>query len=280
MMPFRCGRTATQKNHSSLPNSSLELPYNWALLPCVLHRAAHLISFFQSTITFISFTKQSASWDKMFKRLRRSMREGNASSRNDGVSHHVCHECGQSLRDTIDTYEDKITAGRFNSDRANKRDSWNGSSDSDSGYGSSRHSELEAQLDLGHDAPAPSLSLPLRRPTYNSSIYSETSTFEQTPRQQIIVEQAQVDAPVYDHHFELPPRTFTNYSDKWKPKSRYSRLNELPAASPRAMAFPDDALAVNSGAEKESDSSEKKRLSLVLRPSSLRRLTARRSKSQ
>lgn len=210
------------------------------------------------------------------------MRIGNAGSRGNEVPHHVCHECGQSLRDTIDTsYPDPVTAGGYNSNRASKRDSWNGSSSSDSGYGSSRHSELEAQLDLGDEYPAPPLPLPLRRPTYNSSIYSETSTFEQTPRQEIIVEEpAQIGAPVYDHLFDLPPRTFTNYSDKWKPpKSRYSRLNELPAASPRAMAFPEDALEVNNDAEKEPSSSEKKRRSLVIRPSSLRRLASRRSKS-
>lgn len=220
----------------------------------------------------------------MFKRFRRSVRIGNAGSRADSAPQHTCHECGQSLRDTIDTsYADPVSAGQFNPNRASKRDSWNGSSSSDSGYGSSprsRHSELEAQLDLSDEYPAPPLPLPLRRPTYNSSIYSETSTFEQTPRQEIIVEEpAHIGAPVYDHLFDLPPRTFTNYSDKWKPKSRYSRLNELPAASPRAMAFPEDALAVNSDAEKEPSSTEKKRMSLVLRPKSLRRLASRRTKS-
>ncbi|KAG6354174.1 hypothetical protein INS49_004778 [Diaporthe citri] len=223
----------------------------------------------------------------MFKRFRRSIREGSARSGDNGVPHHVhvCHECGQSLKDTIDTidtsYANNVTAGQYNSNRASKRDSWNGSSSSDSGYGSSRHSELEAQLDLGDDHPAGSLPLPLRRPTYNSSIYSETSTLDQPTRQEVIVEEpAQVGPPVYDHLFDLPPRTFTNYSDKWKPKSRYSRLNELPAASPRAMAFPDDVMDVNSGAEEQPISTEKKRRSLVLRPSSLRRLTSRRSKSQ
>lgn len=214
------------------------------------------------------------------------MRAGKATPPGDGAPHHVCHECGQSLRDTADTsYADQIAAGQYNPDRASKRDSWNGSSSSDSGYGgSSRHSELEAQLDLGDDhAAAPSIPLPRRRPTYNSSIYSEASTFEQSHVQEIIVEEpAHIGTPVYDHLFDLPPRTFTNYSEKWKPKSRYSRLNELPAASPTAMAFPDDALAVNSSddAETEPSSPEKKRRSLVLRPSSLRRLTSRRSKSQ
>lgn len=221
----------------------------------------------------------------MFKRFRRSIRDSSAKSDENGAPHHVCHECGQSLRDTIDTidtsYANNAAAGQFNSNRASKRDSWNGSSSSDSGYGSSRHSELEAQLDLSDDLPAPSIPLPRRRPTYNSSIYSETSTFDQTHRQEIIVEEpVHIGPPVYDHLFDLPPRTFTNYSEKWKPKSRYSRLNELPAASPRAMAFPDDVLDVNSGAEEEQPvPTEKKRMSLVLRPSSLRRLASRRSKS-
>lgn len=223
----------------------------------------------------------------MFKRFRRSIREGSARSDENGAPHHVhvCHECGQSLRDTIDTidtsYANDVAAGRYNSNRPSKRDSWNGSSSSDSGYGSSRHSELEAQLDLGDDLPAPSIPLPRRRPTYNSSIYSDASTFDQPTQQDVIVEEpAQVGPPVYDHLFDLPPRTYTNYSDKWKPKSRYSRLNELPAASPKAMAFPDDVLDVNSGAEEPPVSTEKKRMSLVLRPSSLRRLTSRRGKSQ
>lgn len=222
----------------------------------------------------------------MFKRFRRSVRLGNASSSGNGVPHHVCHECGQSLGNTIDTidtsYANQITAGGYSSGRATKRDSWNGSSSSDSGYGSSRHSELEAQLDSSDEYPPPPIPLPLRRPTYNSSIYSETSTFEQTTRQEIIVEEpAQIGTPEYDHLFDLPPRTFTNYSDKWKPnKSRYSRLNELPAASPRAMAFPEDVMAVTPDAEKEPNSTEKKRRSLVLRPGSLRRLASRRSKSQ
>lgn len=222
----------------------------------------------------------------MFKRFRRSMRVGNAGSPDVGVPHPVCHECGQSVRDTTTSpYADNITPRPYDSDRAGIRDSWNGStgSSSDSGYGSSRHSELDAPLDFTVDQPAPTVPLPLRRPTYNSSIYSETSTYEQTHLQEVIVEEPSpiVGPPVYDHLFDLPPRTFTNYSEKWKPKSRYSRLNELPAASPRAMAFPDDVLDVDeSTAEKEPPSSpEKKRLSLVLRPSSLRRLTSRRSKS-
>lgn len=199
------------------------------------------------------------------------------------VPHHICHECGQSVRDTISSsHADNLTAERYDLDRAGMRDSWNSSSSSDSGYGgSSRHSELEAHLDFSDDHPAPTIPLPRRRATYNSSIYSESSTYEHTPRQQIIVQEpAQVGPPVYDHLFDLPPRTYTNYSDTWKPKSRYSRLNELPAASPTAMAFPDDALAVESGAEeKEPSSPEKKRMSLVIRPSSLRRLTSRRMKS-
>lgn len=224
------------------------------------------------------------------------MRISTSGSRNLTVPTPVCHECGQSVRDTISSsHTDSATTGQFDSDHAGMRNSWNSSTSSDSGYGgsgvSSRHSELEAQLDLSDDHPAldhPGLTaplplpLPLRRPTYNSSIYSETSTYEQTTRQEIIIEEpAQVDPPVYDHLFDLPPRTFTNYSEKWKPKSRYSRLNELPAASPTAMAFPDDVMDVNDGAEKEPSSPEKnsKRRSLVIRPASLKRLTSLRIKN-
>lgn len=221
----------------------------------------------------------------MFRRVRKSLRIGVAGFRDREVPHHACQEYGQGARDTINSsYADDVAAGRYDSDRAGMRDSWNSSTSSDSGYGSSRHSGLEAQPSLSDDHPAldhPALTmpLPLRRPTYNSSIYSETSIYDRTPRQEIMIEEpAQVGPPVYDHLFDLPPRTFTNYSDKWKPKSRYSRLNELPAASPTAMAFPDDVLAVDGGAEKEPDSSEKKRMSLVIRPS-LRRLASRRVKS-
>lgn len=221
----------------------------------------------------------------------------------------VCHECGQSVRDTISSssYGDGAAAGSsYDPDRAGMRDSWNSSTSSDSGYGgssgiSSRHSNLEeTQLDgMGDDdhpgvtAPLPMpLRLPLRRNTYDSSIYSETSAYDQPARQEIIVEEepaaAQVGGggapPEYDHLFDLPPRTFTNYSDKWKPKSRYSRLNELPAASPTAMAFPEDVMGVDpldGGAEKEPGSPEKnsKRRSLVIRPASLKRLTSLRIKN-
>jgi hypothetical protein len=228
----------------------------------------------------------------MFKRFRRSMRISGAGSRDLEVPQPVCHECGQNARDTNNTSAEQYDSDRYDSDRydfdrAVIRDSWNSSSTSDSGYGgSTRHLEIEAHLDLGGDDhhPAPTIILPLprRRPTYTSSIYSESSSYEPSPQETIVEEPAHHVAcgpPVYDHLFDLPPRTFTNYSEKWKPKSRYSRLNELPAASPTAMAFPDDALEEESSAEKEPSSPEKKRMSLVLRPSSLRRLASRRTKS-
>ncbi|KAG8156815.1 hypothetical protein KVR01_013420 [Diaporthe batatas] len=233
----------------------------------------------------------------MFKRFRRSIRIGRPGSRNLEVPAPVCHECGQSVRDTISSSSaDGATTGQYDSDRAGMRDSWHTSTSSDSGYGgsgSSRHSELDAQLNSSDDHPAldhPGLTmplplpLPLRRPTYDSSIYSETSAYDQPAEQEIIVhEPADAGPPVYDHLFDLPPRTFTNYSEKWKPKSRYSRLNELPAASPTAMAFPDDVMDVESAAEKEPSSppAEKnlKRRSMVLRPASLKRLTSLRIKT-
>ncbi|POS71829.1 hypothetical protein DHEL01_v209775 [Diaporthe helianthi] len=232
----------------------------------------------------------------MFKRFRRSFRISSAGSRSLAVPAPVCHEYGHSARNTVSSsYAGSATTGPYDSDHAGMRNPWNSSTSSDSGYGGgSRLSELDAhmqQLDLSDDRPAldhPALTillpLPLRRPTYNSSIYSETSTYEQPTRQEIIVEEpAHADGlPVYDDDdFDLPPRTFTNYSDQWKPKSRYSRLNELPAASPTAMAFPrDDMDEVESSAEKEPSSPEKnlKRRSMVLRPTTLKRLASIRTK--
>ncbi|KAI3393991.1 hypothetical protein diail_3352 [Diaporthe ilicicola] len=219
--------------------------------------------------------------DTMFRKFRKSVREDKASPQNTQGSHHVCHECGHSLTDTIDTsYADQVIARRYESNRARKRDSWNGSSSSDSGYGSSSSRHSDIRLELSDDHSSTTTPLPVRRPTYNSSIYSEASTFEQSSLHQVMVDPPQVGAPTYDHLFDLPPRTFTNYSEKWKPKSRYARLNELPAASPRALAFPDDVMDLHTDVEPVPAPTEKKRMSLSLRPSSLRRFSARRSKSQ
>lgn len=232
----------------------------------------------QSSLSFTTSSRKFAAKDTMFRKFRRSVREDKAKSQDNAVSHHVCHECGQSLRHTIDaSFVDTATARQYESHGPGKRDSWNDSSSSDSGYGGSQHSDV--QLDLSNDHSSTSIPLPTRRPTYNSSIYSEASTFEQPSRHQVVIGPSQAGPPTYDHLFELPPRSFSNYSDKWKPKSRYARLNELPAASPRALAFPDDALALNAGVEPMPAPTEKKRISLVLHPSSLRRLSARRSKN-
>ncbi|KAJ0120427.1 hypothetical protein J7T55_015154 [Diaporthe amygdali] len=218
----------------------------------------------------------------MFRKFRKSTRGGKATLPEGGSSHHVCHECGQSLKSTINSPPaDQVAATPYKSTYPESRGSSDISSSSDSGYGSmgsSRHSE--ARLDFSDNHSTTSIPLPTRRPTYNSSIYSDASTFDRPARHQRMVEPSQVATPTYDHLFDLPPRTFTNYSEKWKPKSRYARLNELPAASPRAFAFPDDVLVPNTDVESDRTSTEKKRRSLILRPSSFRRLTARRSKSQ
>lgn len=89
--------------------------------------------------------------------------------------------------------------------------------------------------------------------------------------------------------FDLPPRTLTNYSGKFQPKSRYARLNDLPAASPRASMFTfaeeregedrelphnNDTLAVTpKGGEKSRRRKFSKSLSVTVLPSQFRRLS-------
>lgn len=197
-----------------------------------------------------------------------------------------CHACGQRTpnQSTFDT---------FFSGRGDRR-SLNGSPESDSGYGSfissgsqsSAGSQAEdAQSMRSIPPPLGILSPPRRQATYSSSVYSSDGpaldSLEPFP---ILVE----DYDKY-HEFDLPPRTLSNYSSSVKPrKSRFAKLNEFPAASPRSLLFPEDVYDMDAGIErtgiKEEDTRPKRSiwhkasLSAAILPSQLRRLSLSNAK--
>lgn len=150
-----------------------------------------------------------------------------------------CHACGQRT-------PNQSTFSGFSSPRNEDRSSWNSFSRSDSGYGSSATSSSSSSQRSGAgdsvvSIPAP----PSRQGTYSSSIYSnDESTHETVETIPVIVEER------YDYEFDLPPRTLSTYSEKFKPKSRYAKLNELPAASPRSLLFPDEFYDLDAGIER------------------------------
>lgn len=87
-----------------------------------------------------------------------------------------------------------------------------------------------------------------------------------------------------DDLFELPPQSPNNYSRHLSaPKSRFARLNDLPAASPRALMFPDDVFDMNAGIEIEEPETKLKHrrsrwskggsLSSIVFPAKLKRLS-------
>lgn len=188
-----------------------------------------------------------------------------------------CHTCGQK------TPNQSTFGGSFSSSNKN-RASWNSFSASDSGYESfaSGGSQTSgSQAGDGHSVVSiPSVTPPRRQNTYTSSVYSndddedledEIGTVEPFP---IIIEEAN------KFDFDLPPRTLSNYSDKWKPKSRYAKLNELPVASPRSLYFSEEVFDLSAGIERDVKSESKRRsrwhrasLSVSTLPTHLKRLS-------
>lgn len=86
-----------------------------------------------------------------------------------------------------------------------------------------------------------------------------------------------------DDLFQLPPQSPNDYVTQLSPpKSRFARLNELPAASPRAMEFPYDVWDLDAGIEIEEATKKPKHrrgrwsrgasLSSIVFPSKLRKL--------
>lgn len=206
-----------------------------------------------------------------------------------------CSNCGQRTpnRSTFGA----ISSRSYSADRS----SWNGSAASDSGYGSA----LSSSSSQASSPPAPArdahavdfMPPPSRRTTYSSSVYSnEENPFDTLDHIPMTVEECDEEmfdlpavavAEYHEDHFGLPPRTLSSYSSDWTAKSRYARLNELPAASPRALMFPDDVFDFGAGIEVEDGKDESKRkrgrwhmrrnLSVNTLPSQLRRLSLGKS---
>lgn len=156
-----------------------------------------------------------------------------------------CHACGQKT-------PSRSTFGSISSGSNGDRSSWNGSSASDSGYDSFASNSSSSSFQRSRSGsqagdsvvsiPAP--VAPTRRGTYSSSVYSaDERVVEEVEPFPVIVEER------YDYEFDLPPRTLSTYSEKFKPKSRYARLNDLPVESPRSSLFPDDVYHLDAGIE-------------------------------
>lgn len=217
---------------------------------------------------------------RKFRGKNLALEKKNKQDSNDALAtptQPYCHACGQKTpsRSTFGT----ISYSSTNSSHGD-RSSWNSSSSSssasDSGYDSfasstnSSSSSFQQRSRSGsqagdsvvsipsipsipsYPAPAP----PIRRGTYSSSVYSADEsgggdTVEPFP---VIVEEhyQEQERCDYDYEFDLPSRTLSTYSDKFKPpRSRYARLNDLPVESPRSSLFPDDVYHLDAGIERE-----------------------------
>lgn len=189
-----------------------------------------------------------------------------------------CHACGQKTpnRSTFDSFLSSRGDGS----------SLHSFPGSDSGYGSFISSGSQSSASQTGDAqslrsipPPPILPPPRRQATYSSSVYSsDDPALEPLEPFPVVVED-------YDEYeLDLPPRTLSNYSTSFQPrKSRFSKLNEFPAASPRSLLFPEDVYDLDAGIERNEVKMEDSRpkrsiwhkasLSAVILPSQLRRLS-------
>lgn len=211
------------------------------------------------------------------KKFRRSLRVDKEKSTN-GASSEVeppyCHACGQRT-------PNRSNFGSFSS-RSGDRISWAGFSTSDSGYESldgGPGQKPESQLDEEHTLF--SMKPPTRQQTYSSSVYSsDIPTLEILEPFPMMAEVREED----DDLFQLRPQSPNNYSRHLSPpKSRFARLNELPAASPKALMFPDDVFDMDAGIEAQETQEKPKHkrgrwsrgasLSSIVFPSKLRKLS-------
>lgn len=213
----------------------------------------------------------------IFKKFRRSLRmEKNKGAESNSAEHNApfCQSCGQRTpqRSTFSSFSSSGTG--------DERPPWTVYQRSESGHESFTTGSSSPTL-ASHSGDAFSmLSIvpPIRQATYSSSVYSPDNDTapELFPPLPVMLED--------DHDaFNLPPRTLTNYSENFKPKSRYARLNDLPVVSPRAAAFPDDLYDADAGIEKTGSDhipaprtkrrkwTGSKSLSVVILPSQLRR---------
>lgn len=215
----------------------------------------------------------------MMRKFRKSLRvekeKDNKSEAIPGLDAPYCHACGQRT-------PNRSTFGSFSS-RSGDRFSWAGFSTSDSGYESldgakSQHSESPIDEDHSMFTMKP----PTRQQTYSSSVYSsDIPTLEILEPFPMMEEVREEDD---DDLFEISPQSPNNYSRHLSaPKSRFARLNELPAASPRALMFPDDVFDMDAGIEMEEPKEKSKHrrsrwskggsLSSIVFPAKLRKLS-------
>lgn len=186
----------------------------------------------------------------MMRKFRKSLRvdkDKSEKSKSDTSSYlepGYCHACGQRT-------PNQSTFGSISS-RSNDRMSWAGLSVSDSGYESidgGKSQVSESPIDGDHSMMF-TMKPPTRQQTYSSSVYSSDipalETVEPFPMMEDLVEENDDDL------FDLAPQSPNNYSRHLSPpKSRFARLNDLPAASPRALMFPDDVFDLDAGIEVE-----------------------------
>lgn len=213
----------------------------------------------------------------MFQKIRRSLGDHKTSHAADNVldcEQHICHACGQHISQPFEN-GDEFLARPYELYEPSNRDSWNSAGFSDSGYGSlSGSQKAESLLQLGGPCTQSTTFVrpSSRRSTYTTSIYSNEDDLECVSSLQDTAEPVHMQTPGYQHSFELPPRSSTKTSRSWKPKSRYARLNELPAASP-GTPLVDCEMDIR---EDEAKSGKKKRViqcleTLLPRPSSFQR---------
>lgn len=227
----------------------------------------------------------------MFQKIRRSLRDHRTSPAADNLldcEQHICHACGQHMTRPFEDGDDFLARPYelYEANEPRDRDSWNSSNFSDSGYGSfSSSQKAESLLQLGGPCTQSTIIVrpPSRRSTYTISTYSNEDDLEDLSPIQVPAESAQMQPTEYQHLFDLPARTSTRTSQSWKPKSRYARLNELPAASPGALRLNHNTNTWTR--EEETKSGKKKRTiqyleSLLSRPSSLGRLNLRRTRNE
>lgn len=182
------------------------------------------------------------------RKFRKSLRVDKEKTKSDTSSYlepAFCHACGQRT-------PNRSTFGSISSSSGDRM-SWAGLSASDSGYesidGGGKSQASESPIDGDHYAMF-TMKPPTRQQTYSSSVYSSDipalETVEPFPMMEELVEENDDDL------FDLPPQSPNNFSRHLSPpKSRFARLNELPAASPRALMFPDDVFDFDAGIEVE-----------------------------
>lgn len=214
----------------------------------------------------------------MMRKFRKSLRVDKGKSKSDTSSYlepAFCHACGQRT-------PNRSTFGSVSS-HSGDRMSWAGLSASDSGYESIDGGKSQAsESPIDGDQPMFTMKPPTRQQTYSSSVYSSDipalETVEPFPMMEPFVEENDDDL------FDLPPQSPNNFSRHLNPpKSRFARLNELPAASPRALMFPDDVFDFDAGIEieepkgklrhKRSRWSKGGSLSSIVLPTRLRKLS-------